>query len=132
MRAICIEQCGGPEIFRRVDIGIPSPDPGAVLVRVGCAGINFMDIDTRLGKYQNSRTYSVRAPCTLGMEGAGEVISAAPDVTSIKPGDRVAWCLSWGAYAEYAVVPARRIAHIAPRVSYELAAAAIFQGSTAH
>lgn len=132
MRAIRIEQYGGPEVLRRVDIDVPSPGPGEVLVRVACAGVNFMDIHTRQGKYQDSRTYAVRAPCTLGMEGAGEVVGTGPDVASFRRGDRVAWCLSWGAYAEYAVVPARRVARIAPSVSYELAAAAIFQGSTAH
>ena len=132
MRAIRIEQYGGPEVLRRVDIDIPSPGPGEVLVRVACAGVNFMDIHTRQGKYRNSHTYPVRAPCTLGMEGAGEVVGAGPDVSSIKLGDRIAWCISWGAYAEYAVVPAQRAARIPPTISYELAAAAIFQGSTAH
>lgn len=132
MRAIRIERYGGPEVLRRVDIDVPTPAPGEVLVRVACAGINFMDIHTRQGKYRNSHTYPVRAPCTLGMEGAGEVVDTGPDVTSIKSGDRVAWCISWGAYAEYAVVPAFRAARIPPAISYELAAAAIFQGSTAH
>ena len=132
MRAIRIEQYGGPEVLRRVDIDIPSPRRDEVLVRVACAGVNFMDVHTRQGKYKNSRTYPVRAPCTLGMEGAGEVVSTGADVTSLRAGDRLAWCLSWGAYADYAVVPARCIARIAPSISYELAAAAIFQGSTAH
>jgi len=132
MRAIRIEQYGGPEVLRRVDIDIPSPGRGEVLVRVACAGVNFMDIHTRQGKYRNSHTYPVRAPCTLGMEGAGEVVGVGPDVTSIHLRDRVAWCISWGAYAEYAVVPAHRAARIPPAISYELAAAAIFQGSTAH
>lgn len=132
MRAIRIEQYGGPEVLRRVDIEIPSPARGEVLVRVACAGVNFMDVHTRQGKYRNSKTYPVRPPCTLGMEGAGEVIGLGPDVTSIKTGDRVAWCISWGAYADYAVVPVQRVARIPPQISYELAAAAIFQGSTAH
>jgi NADPH:quinone reductase len=132
VQAIRIEEYGGPEVLRRVDIDVPVPGRGEVLVRVACAGVNFMDIHTRQGKYRNSRTYPVRAPCTLGMEGAGEVVQAGTDVTSIRPGDRVAWCLAWGAYAEYALVPARRVARIAPAVSYELAAAALFQASTAH
>lgn len=132
MRAIRIEQYGGPEVLRRVDIDVPLPGPGEVLVRVACAGVNFMDIHTRQGKYQNSQTYRVRAPCTLGMEGAGEVVRVGPEVTSINLGDRVAWCISWGAYAEYAVVPAHRLARIPRTTSYELAAAAMFQGSTAH
>src|SRR5579872_4204506 len=132
MRAIRIEQYGGPEVLRRVDIDIPSPGRGELLIRVACAGVNFMDIHTRQGKYRNSQTYPVRAPCTLGMEGSGEVVSIGPDVRSFNPGDRVAWCISWGAYAEYAVVPAHRAARIPATASYELAAAAIFQGSTAH
>jgi NADPH2:quinone reductase len=131
MRAIRIEQYGGPEVLRRVEIDVPSPGDGELLVRVACAGVNFMDIHTRQGKYRNSRTYPVRAPCTLGMEGAGEVVGTGPDISSFEAGDRVAWCISWGAYAEYAVVPARRAARIPPTASYEVAAAAIFQGSTA-
>jgi NADPH:quinone reductase len=132
MRAIRIEEYGGPEVLRRANIDVPSPGRGELLVRVACAGVNFMDIHTRQGKYRNSRTYSVRAPCTLGMEGAGEVVGVGPDVPSVKPGDRVAWSISWGAYAEYAVVPAQRCAQVPSTISYELAAAAIFQGSTAH
>ncbi len=132
MRAIRIEQYGGPEVLLHAEIEIPSPGPGEALVHVACAGVNFMDIHTRQGKYRNSRTYPVRAPCTLGMEGAGAVVSVGPEVTSIKPGDRVAWCISWGAYAEFAVVPVERIAHVPQTISCELAAAAIFQGSTAH
>ncbi len=132
MRAIRIERYGGPEVLRRADIDLPSPGPREALVRVACAGVNFMDIHTRQGKYRNSRTYPVRAPCTLGMEGAGPVVSVGSEVTSVKPGDRVAWCISWGSYAEFAVVPVERIAHVPRTISYELAAAAIFQGSTAH
>jgi len=132
MKAIRIEQYGGPEVLQRVDIAIPSPGPDDVLIRVGCAGINFMDIHTRQGKYKESRTYPVRLPCTLGMEGAGEVVEAGANVASLKRGDRVAWCISWGAYAEYAVVPASRVARIPSAISFDLAAAAIFQGSTAH
>ncbi|WGS52484.1 quinone oxidoreductase [Paraburkholderia sp. D15] len=132
MKAIRIEQYGGPEVLRRVDIDIPSPGPGEVLVRVACAGINFMDVHTRQGKYRESRTYPVRLPCTLGMEGAGEVVETGAGVDSCRPGDRVAWCISWGAYADYAVVPAARVARIPDATGFELAAAAIFQGSTAH
>lgn len=132
MKAIGIEQYGGPEVLIRKDIEIPEPKEGEVLVKVRCAGINFMDIHTRQGKYKASRTYPVRLPCTLGMEGSGDVVKVGAGVTSFEPGDRVAWCISWGAYAEYAVVPATRLAHIPDSIAYDLAAAAIFQGSTAH
>lgn len=132
MRAIRIEEYGGPEVLRRDEIDVPTPGRGEVLVRVACAGVNFMDIHTRQGKYRNSRTYAVRAPCTLGMEGAGEVVALGPQVHSLAIGDRIAWCIAWGAYAEYATVPAHRAARIPPTISHEQAAAAIFQGSTAH
>ncbi|WP_144143523.1 quinone oxidoreductase family protein [Paraburkholderia sp. BCC1884] len=132
MRAIQIHEYGGPEVLRRVDIDVPSPGPDEVLVRVVAAGINFMDVHTRQGKYRDSRTYPVRIPCTLGMEGAGEVVQVGANVTSCRKGDRVAWCISWGAYADYAVVPAARVARLPPDTGYDIAAAAIFQGSTAH
>ncbi|MFL9947631.1 quinone oxidoreductase [Paraburkholderia agricolaris] len=132
MRAIQIHEYGGPEVLRRVEIDVPEPSPGEVLVRVVTAGINFMDVHTRQGKYRDSRTYPVRIPCTLGMEGAGEVVEVGAGVTSCRKGDRVAWCIAWGAYAEYAVVPAARLAKLPDGVGYDIAAAAIFQGSTAH
>lgn len=132
MRAIQIHEYGGPEVLRRVEIEVPKPSPGEVLVRVVTAGINFMDVHTRQGKYRDSRTYPVRIPCTLGMEGAGEVVEVSAGVTSCRKGDRVAWCISWGAYAEYAVVPAARLARLPDGIGYDIAAAAIFQGSTAH
>ncbi|PLZ01945.1 quinone oxidoreductase [Burkholderia sp. WAC0059] len=132
MRAIRIEQYGGPEVLQRVEVAIPVPAADEVLVRIAYAGINFMDVHTRQGKYRNSRTYPVRIPCTLGMEGAGEVVEVGAQVTSCKPGDRVAWCIAWGAYAEYAVVPAARLARLPSAIPYDVAAATIFQGSTAH
>lgn len=132
MRAIQIHEYGGPDVLRRVEIEVPKPGPGEVLVRVVTAGINFMDVHTRQGKYRDSRTYPVRIPCTLGMEGAGEVVEAGAGVTALRTGDRVAWCIAWGAYADYAVVPAARLAKLPDGVAYDIAAAAIFQGSTAH
>lgn len=132
MRAIRIEQYGGPEVIQRVECDVPTPKADEVLVRVACAGINFMDVHTRQGKYRDSRSYPVRIPLTLGMEGAGEVVAVGHDVTRFAPGDRVAWCIVWGAYAEYAVVPAAKLARIPDDIGFDLAAAAIFQGSTAH
>ncbi|CAN5452568.1 quinone oxidoreductase [soil metagenome] len=133
MRAITIEQYGGPEVVRlRDDAPMPVPAAGEVLVRVADAGINFMDIHTRQGKYRQSRTYPVRLPCTLGMEGAGKVVALGADVGHLAIGDRVAWCIAWGSYAEYAAIPAARAARLPDAVSYELAAASMFQGCTAH
>ncbi|WP_368623875.1 quinone oxidoreductase [Paraburkholderia sp. BR13444] len=119
-------------MLRRVELDIPKPGSGEVLVRVAAAGVNFMDVHTRQGKYRDSRTHPVRVPCTLGMEGAGEVIETGTAVTSLCAGDRVAWCISWGAYADFAIVPAARLARLPDDIRYDIAAASIFQGSTAH
>jgi NADPH2:quinone reductase len=102
------------------------------VVKVAFAGINFMDVHTRQGKYAHSVTYPVRAPCTLGMEGAGEIVAVGDGVDHLAAGDRVAWCIAWGSYAEYAQVSAIRVAKIPDAIAFDLAAAAIFQGATAH
>ncbi|MGE5465659.1 MAG: quinone oxidoreductase family protein [Methanocella sp.] len=132
MKTIQIDTYGGPEVLIRRDVPIPSPGAGELLVKVSHAGINFMDVHTRQGKYKNSRTYPVRIPCTLGMEGAGHVVLTGADVNTFGIGDRVAWCIVWGSYAEYAIVPAWRAVKVPPAISLELAAAAVFQGYTAH
>lgn len=133
MRAVTIERYGGAEVLqKRRDAPVPVPQAGEVLVRVAYAGINFMDIHTRQGKYKSSRTYPVQLPCTLGMEGAGEVVTLGEGVDHLAVGDRVAWCIAWGSYAEYACIPAFRAARIPDAIGFDLAAAAIFQGCTAH
>ena len=132
MRAMRITRYGGPEVATIVDAPVPLVGPGMVLVRVAAAGINFMDLGTREGRYANSRTYQVALPCTLGMEGAGEVVEVGAGVTRFRSGDCVAWCLSWGSYAEYAAVPERLLAKVPQGIDHAQAAAAMFQGATAH
>ena len=133
MRAIFIEQYGGPEVLQlRDDVSRPFAGPGEVLVQVICAGINFMDVLTRQGRYANSRTYPVRLPCILGMEGAGDVIAVGEGVQHLHVGERVAWCTAWGSYAEYVSIPAALAARLPDGITYELAAASMFQGCTAH
>jgi len=133
MKAITVQAYGGPEVAQlRHDVPKPAVTPGHVLIKVACAGINFMDIHTRQGKYAQSVTYPVRLPCTLGMEGAGVVVDVGPGVSHLAVGDRVAWCIAWGAYAEYANVPADNVAQIPSEITFDQAAAAMFQGCTAH
>lgn len=132
MRSIRIESYGGPEVVQYEDVPVPVPGPGEVLVRVAYAGINFMDVHTRQGKYQASRTYPVRLPCTLGMEGAGAVEALGPGVDDVRVGERVAWCLAWGSYADFAVVPAARLAQVPPEIDLATAASILFHGCTAH
>jgi NADPH:quinone reductase len=133
MRAIRIEEYGGPEVVHlRDDVPVPRPAEQEVQVRVAFAGINFMDVHTRQGKYRNSRTYPVRLPCILGMEGAGTITGLGTGVTHLRVGDRVAWCIAWGSFAEYACIPAQRAARIPADTTFETAAAAMFHGCTAH
>lgn len=133
MKAITLQAYGGPDFAQlRHDVAKPQVTAGHVLVKVACAGINFMDIHTRQGKYAASVTYPVRLPCTLGMEGAGVVVEVGSGVKHLAVGDRVAWCIAWGAYAEYANVPADKVAQIPTAIRFDQAAAAMFQGCTAH
>ncbi len=132
MKAIRIEQYGGPEVLRLQDIPVPDPGAGEVLVRMAHAGINVMDVGTRKGAFAKSQTYPVRLPTTIGMEGAGVVERAGAGVTGFHPGDRVAYCLVWNSHAEFAVVPAWQLVHLPDAVPLSLAAAATFQGFTAH
>lgn len=113
---------------------IPAPQPAKdeVLIRMAFAGINVMDVATRNGAFAASQTYPVRLPTTLGMEGAGIVERAGSDVSHLKPGDRVAYCLVWNTYAELAVVPAWQVVRVPDDLALDVAAAATFQGFTAH
>ena len=132
MKAVRIHSYGGPEVLRWEDIEAPVAGPGEVAVDVAYAGINFMDVNTRQGRYANSQTYAVRLPVTLGMEGAGVIREVAAGVEGLQVGDRVAWCLAWGSHADVVVVPAAMVAKVPDGIGLDLAAAAMFQGCTAH
>jgi NADPH:quinone reductase len=132
VKAIQIDRYGGPEVLIRRDLPVPFPGPGEVLVRIAYSGINFMDVHTRQGKYAESRTYPQTLPTTLGIEGAGAVEAVGPGAEMFSPGDRVAYCLAWGSYAEYAVVPAWRVVPVPAELTLEQAAASMFHGLTAH
>jgi NADPH2:quinone reductase len=103
-----------------------------VLIRIAWSGINFMDVHTREGKYAQSRTYPVRLPTTLGMEGGGTIARIGNDVQGLEIGASVAYCLHWSSYAEYAAVPAWRVVKVPSRLPLEMAAASLFHGYTAH
>ena len=132
MRAVQIDAYGGPDVLRWRDLPVPEPGPGEIRVRVAVSGINFMDVHTREGKYADSANYTTRPPLTLGIEGAGVVDAIGPEVVGWLPGDRVAWCVARGSYAEFAVIPAWRAVPLPDGISFDLAAAALFQGLTAH
>ena len=132
MKAIQIDRYGGPEVLIRRELPVPAPSVDEVLIKLAYSGINFMDVHTRQGKYKDSRTYPQTLPTTLGIEGAGTIEAIGGKGTKLNLGDRVAYCLCWGSYAEYAVVPAWRVVPVPEQLSLELAAAAMFHGLTAH
>lgn len=132
MRAVQVDQYGGPEVLILRELPIPAPGDGQVLIRIMHAGVNVMDAATRAGGYAKSQTYPIRLPTTIGMEGAGIVEAVGAGIDDLAPGDRVAYCLVWNSYADYAVVPAWRVVKVPDDLSLDLAAAATFQGLTAH
>ena len=97
-------------------------------MKLAFAGINFVDVYMRRGEYAKSSRHGGELPMVLGREGAGEVAKVGAGVTEVKPGDRVAWCVTQGAYAEYAVVPAWRLVPVPPDVPLDVACALQLQG----
>jgi NADPH2:quinone reductase len=126
MKAVFVEQPGGVENMKYADIATPVPGAGQALVKIAASGVNYIDIYFRKGVYPSP------PPILLGSEGAGTVESIGPDVKTVAPGDRVAYAMARGSYAEYAVVPAWQLVKIPAPVDFQTAAAAMLQGMTAH
>jgi NADPH2:quinone reductase len=126
MKAVFVEQPGGVENLKYAEIPKPSPGPGQALVKIAASGVNFIDI------YFRSGLYKADPPITLGMEAAGIVEAVGPDVTDVKPGARVAYAMSRGSHAEYAVVPAWQLVAVPAGIDLRTAAAVMLQGMTAH
>jgi NADPH2:quinone reductase len=127
MKAIRVHECGGPEALRYDDVPMPEPQAGEALVEIAAAGINFIDVQHRTGRYK-----APGLPFTLGSEAAGTVRAVGAGVTEVAVGDRVAYAMVLGAYAEHAVVPARRLVKVPAAIDLETAAAVMLQGLTAH
>ena len=132
MRAIGVNAFGGPEALDMLDMPAPEPGAGEVRVKLTLAGLNFIDIYMRSGAYKKSDTYKTPLPMVLGMEGAGTVDALGEGVEGLASGQRVAWCIHRGSYAEYAVVPAWKLVPIADDVPDDIATALQLQGCTAH
>ncbi len=126
MKAIQVFEHGGPEQLRYVDVPTPVPDPGQVLVKVKASGVNFIDI------YHRSGLYKSELPVTIGMEAAGVVSGVGEGVTEVVPGNRVAYAMTRGSYAEYAIVPSWNLVKIPDNLDFQSGAAAMLQGMTAH
>src|SRR5437868_8243408 len=122
MKAIRIHSFGGPEVLKLDEVPEPRPGKGEAVVKIEAAGVNFIDIYFRTGLYK------AQMPLTLGQEGAGTVAAVAEGVTEIKAGDRVAYAMTPGSYAEYAVVPAWRLVQLPANVDFKAGAAIMLQG----
>jgi NADPH2:quinone reductase len=132
MKAIQVEEFGGPERLTLADVPVPRPGPGEVLVRLVHAGVNYIDVYMRDGSYARSHTYKTPLPMTLGMEGCGRIEQLGDGVSGLRIGEPVAYCLARGSYAEHAVVPAWKVVPVLAGVDPAIATALMLQGSTAH
>jgi NADPH:quinone reductase len=126
LKAIQITQTGGPEVLTLVELPIPTPGPGQVLIKIAAVGINFIEIYYREGRY--------KAPLPLipGTEASGTVVQVGSNVEGFVVGDAVATTGALGSYAEYALVPAAQLVRVPAGMDLKLAAAVMLQGMTAH
>jgi NADPH2:quinone reductase len=126
MKAIQVARVGAPEALTLVELPVPDPKPNEALVQIKAAGVNFIDVYFREGRYP------APLPFINGQEAAGIVVAVGSDVTTLRLGDRVAYTGVLGSYAEYAAVPADRLVKIPDELDFEQAAAVMLQGMTAH
>jgi NADPH2:quinone reductase len=126
MKQIQVSEPGGPERMVLADVPVPTPGPGQALVRIAASGVNFIDVYFRTGLYKADR------PITIGSEASGVVEQVGPGVTNFAPGDRVAYAMTRGSYAEYATVPATQLVRVPADIDFVTAAGVMLQGMTAH
>jgi NADPH2:quinone reductase len=126
MKAIQVSQVGGPEVLKLVNLPSPDPKSNEALVQIKAAGVNFIDVYFREGRYP------APLPFINGQEAAGVVVAVGSDVRTLRLGVRVAYSNVLGSYAEYAAVPADRLVKIPDELDFNQAAAAMLQGMTAH
>ena len=126
MKRIVVEQPGGPEQLKLIDVPTPEPGPKEALVAVAFSGVNFLDVYFRTGLYKAD------FPVTIGSEASGTVERVGAEVTELAPGDRVVYAMVRGSYGEYAIVPAAQLVKVPDRIDLATAAAAMLQGCTAH
>ncbi|TDD11757.1 quinone oxidoreductase [Nonomuraea deserti] len=127
MHAMRISEYGGPEVMIRTELPDPAPRPGEVLVRLGVAGVNYMDVGVRTGPAPG---WTI--PAIVGVEGMGYVTALGDGVEGFTAGDRVAWYYHRGSYAEQLAIPAESLVRVPENVDDETAAAVMMQGLTAN
>ena len=126
MMAVLVNQWGEPSVLESAEVEVPQPKPGEALVRVEFAGVNYVDV------YHRSGMYPKEPPFIPGVEASGVVEEIGEAAEGVAVGDRVAFAMSPGAYAEYVAVPAWKLVPVPDGVTSDVAAAAMVQGMTAH
>jgi NADPH2:quinone reductase len=126
VKQILVTEPGGPDQLVLSEVPTPVPPAGHALVAIHVSGVNFIDVYFRTGLYKSDR------PIAIGSEAAGVVEAVGDGVTDVAPGDRVAYAMVRGTYAEYAAVPAANLVKIPDALGFEMAAASVLQGATAH
>jgi NADPH2:quinone reductase len=132
VKAVTISRFGGPEVMEYGDIAAPTLKSGEALVELEWAGVNFTDVYQRAGHYARSHTYETPLPMTLGSEGGGTVAALGAGVADLQVGERVAYCIVRGAYAQQAAVPAWRLVKVPVDMPLAVATTLMLQGFTAH
>ena len=125
MKAVRIHKTGGPEVMQLEDVELPPPAPDQVRIRHTVIGVNFIDT------YHRSGLYQLPLPTGIGSEASGVVDAVGDNVRTLKKGDRVAYCMVRGSYAEAANIPAWQVVKVPDSISDEVAAAAMLKGLTA-
>ncbi|MEZ2332101.1 quinone oxidoreductase [Mesorhizobium sp. RCC_202] len=126
-KAIRIHAHGGPEVLTYEDADPGQPGAGQILVRHTAIGLNFIDVYHRTGLYPPPGGF----PLIPGSEAAGVVLALGAGVDWLKPGDRIAYAVNVGAYAEQRIVAADRVIKLPDGIGDEQAAAMMLKGMTA-
>ena len=123
--AIRIHENGGDEVLRWEAVDVPDPGPGEAVIRQTASGLNFIDVYFRTGLYP-----APAFPLTIGNEGVGVVEAVGDGVTEATVGDRVAYCMSLGSYAQRRIIASRFLVKIPDGIGDEQAAAVMLKGCT--
>ena len=124
--AIQIYEQGGPDVLRYEPIEVGQPEAGQVRLRQTAIGVNFLDVYFRKGDFPMPGS-----PFVNGFEAAGVVEEVGEGVTNVQVGQRVAYQLVRGAYADMRTMPAERLVPLPDTISDEQAAAILLKGTTA-
>ena len=127
MKAVRAHQVGGPEVLKFEDVPEPAPGPGEAIVDIRAIGVNYTDVSSRKGTNPPDAF-----PWTPGREGSGVVTAVGEGVTEVTVGDRVAYAMHTGSYAQKHAVPSWLLVRIPEAMDFDTAAATMLQGMTAH